>query len=176
MASVISDRTGEGAARMWRSGATVALPPASGKGNIELRGEDARPDRAIAPKAAFLPASDGLVSIQAAPQPPSRHRPGTRLEQQQRSCTDTGWGAELFRPGGGIHDPDKRNISGSNAADSARSRGRTILYHRGIANHCPSCGKQQWFIGRLLATCAFCEDSLPLACPLGEAPSERNAL
>ncbi len=57
----------------------------------------------------------------------------------------------------------------------ADQRGRTILYHRGIANPCPGCGKQQWFIGRQAATCAFCETTLPLACPLGEPTHERNS-
>lgn len=41
-------------------------------------------------------------------------------------------------------------------------RGYTIVYHPGEQNHCPSCGKRHWFVGRTNAECAFCATALPL--------------
>lgn len=41
-------------------------------------------------------------------------------------------------------------------------RGYIIHYHVGEANHCPSCGRSQWMVGRLMAECAYCETALPL--------------
>ncbi|EQB06973.1 hypothetical protein ACFFV8_08940 [Sphingobium indicum] len=41
-------------------------------------------------------------------------------------------------------------------------RGYIIHYHPGEANHCPSCGRSQWMVGRLMAECAYCETALPL--------------
>ena len=40
--------------------------------------------------------------------------------------------------------------------------GYNLLYHDDGVNHCPSCGKQHWLIGRVMAECAFCETALPL--------------
>lgn len=42
------------------------------------------------------------------------------------------------------------------------TRGYIIHYHPGEANHCPSCGRSQWMVGRLMAECAYCETALPL--------------
>jgi len=42
------------------------------------------------------------------------------------------------------------------------SRGYIIHYHVGEANHCPSCGRSQWMVGRLMAECAYCATALPL--------------
>lgn len=41
-------------------------------------------------------------------------------------------------------------------------RGYMIHYHLGEANHCPSCGRSQWIVGRLMAECAYCATALPL--------------
>ena len=41
-------------------------------------------------------------------------------------------------------------------------RGYSIVYHAREVNHCPGCGRTHWYIGRLLAECAFCETALPL--------------
>ncbi|HKT75642.1 MAG TPA: hypothetical protein VJQ78_02850 [Sphingobium sp.] len=41
-------------------------------------------------------------------------------------------------------------------------RGYIIHYHVGESNHCPSCGRSQWIVGRLMAECAYCETALPL--------------
>lgn len=40
--------------------------------------------------------------------------------------------------------------------------GFKIVYHDGEPNHCPGCGRQHWFVGRVTAECAFCETALPL--------------
>lgn len=42
------------------------------------------------------------------------------------------------------------------------SRGYIIHYHPGEANHCPSCGRSHWMVGRLMAECAYCATALPL--------------
>ncbi len=36
------------------------------------------------------------------------------------------------------------------------------LYHAGEVNHCPSCTRRQWIVGRMVAECAFCGTALPL--------------
>lgn len=42
-------------------------------------------------------------------------------------------------------------------------RNREIaLYHSGENNRCPSCGQTQWYVGRIVATCARCEAALPI--------------
>jgi hypothetical protein len=35
-------------------------------------------------------------------------------------------------------------------------------YHAGHVNHCPSCGRCHWLIGRVTAECGFCATALPL--------------
>ncbi|WJY18695.1 hypothetical protein QQS45_00120 [Alteriqipengyuania flavescens] len=46
-------------------------------------------------------------------------------------------------------------------------RGYVVLFHRAGENHCPSCGKSNWIIGRTSAECAFCDLAIPLAEPVG---------
>ncbi len=41
-------------------------------------------------------------------------------------------------------------------------RGYHAVYREHEANHCPGCGRTHWYIGRLMAECAFCETALPL--------------
>jgi hypothetical protein len=41
-------------------------------------------------------------------------------------------------------------------------RGHHIAYREGEANHCPGCGRSHWYVGRVLAECAFCGAALPL--------------
>ncbi|MGI8705425.1 MAG: hypothetical protein ACR2JJ_06480 [Sphingomicrobium sp.] len=43
------------------------------------------------------------------------------------------------------------------------ARGYHAVYREGDVNHCPGCGRSQWFIGRQLAECAFCTTALPLS-------------
>lgn len=41
-------------------------------------------------------------------------------------------------------------------------RGYHAVYRENEVNHCPGCGRTQWFLGRLSAECAFCGTALPL--------------
>lgn len=43
------------------------------------------------------------------------------------------------------------------------ARGYHAVYREGEVNHCPGCGRSQWYIGRQLAECAFCTTALPLS-------------
>lgn len=40
-------------------------------------------------------------------------------------------------------------------------RGYRPQYHHGEVNHCPGCGRSQWWVGRASAECAFCATVLP---------------
>ena len=42
-------------------------------------------------------------------------------------------------------------------------RGHHIVYRANQANHCPGCGRSQWYIGRVSAECGFCGTAVPLA-------------
>lgn len=42
-------------------------------------------------------------------------------------------------------------------------RGHHIIYRVNEANHCPGCGRSQWYVGRVSAECGFCETAVPLA-------------
>ena len=42
------------------------------------------------------------------------------------------------------------------------TRGYHAVYRENEVNHCPGCGRTHWFLGRLLAECAFCGTALPL--------------
>jgi hypothetical protein len=42
-------------------------------------------------------------------------------------------------------------------------RGHHIVYRVNEANHCPGCGRSQWYIGRVSAECGFCGSAVPLA-------------
>lgn len=42
-------------------------------------------------------------------------------------------------------------------------RGHHIVYRVNESNHCPGCGRSQWYIGRLSAECGFCGTAVPLA-------------
>lgn len=45
--------------------------------------------------------------------------------------------------------------------DPAR-RGYHAVYRENEVNHCPGCGRTHWYLGRVLAECAFCGTALPL--------------
>ena len=47
-------------------------------------------------------------------------------------------------------------------AHSAAKRGYTMAYREEEVNHCPSCSRSHWYIGRLLAECGFCGTAIPL--------------
>ena len=41
-------------------------------------------------------------------------------------------------------------------------RGYHAVYRDNEVNHCPGCGRTHWYLGRVLAECAFCSTALPL--------------
>lgn len=43
------------------------------------------------------------------------------------------------------------------------ARGYHVVYRENELNHCPGCGRTHWYLGRVLAECAFCSTALPLA-------------
>ena len=47
-------------------------------------------------------------------------------------------------------------------AHNPTARGYQVLYRRDEVNHCPSCGRTHWYVGRVSAECAFCSTALPL--------------
>jgi hypothetical protein len=42
-------------------------------------------------------------------------------------------------------------------------RGHHIVYRANTPNHCPGCGRSQWYVGRVSAECGFCGTAIPLA-------------
>jgi hypothetical protein len=48
-------------------------------------------------------------------------------------------------------------------ASTLANRGHHIVYRANAANHCPGCGRSQWYIGRVSAECGFCGTAVPLA-------------
>ncbi len=42
-------------------------------------------------------------------------------------------------------------------------RGSHAVYRENETNHCPACGRTQWYVGRFSAECGFCATALPLA-------------
>ena len=48
-------------------------------------------------------------------------------------------------------------------ATGLAKRGHHIVYRANVSNHCPGCGRSQWFIGRVSAECGFCGTAIPLA-------------
>lgn len=57
-------------------------------------------------------------------------------------------------------------------AATLANRGHHIVYRANSSNHCPGCGHSNWYIGRTMAECGFCETAVPLA----EARSDGAAL
>ncbi len=41
-------------------------------------------------------------------------------------------------------------------------RGYHIVYRDHETNYCPGCGRTHWYIGRIMAECAFCGTAMPL--------------
>jgi hypothetical protein len=52
-----------------------------------------------------------------------------------------------------------------------RVRGYHAVYRDNEINHCPGCGRTHWYLGRLLAECAFCGTALPLQEANRQGPS-----
>jgi hypothetical protein len=51
---------------------------------------------------------------------------------------------------------------GFGTARPSFAKGYSPLYHAEGDNRCPSCTRQQWIVGRMVAECAFCGTALPL--------------
>ena len=52
---------------------------------------------------------------------------------------------------------------GESFAHCPAIRGYAVVYRENEVNFCPGCGRSQWYIGRLLAECAYCGTAVPLA-------------
>ena len=50
-------------------------------------------------------------------------------------------------------------------------RGYHAVYRENEVNHCPGCGRTQWYLGRVLAECAFCSTALPLQDAMRQGPA-----
>ena len=59
------------------------------------------------------------------------------------------------------------------ANDIAR-RGYHAVFRQNETNHCPGCGRTNWYVGRVSAECGFCSTALPIA--VAEFASERLVL
>ena len=53
-------------------------------------------------------------------------------------------------------------IDSARAQFNPSSRGYHAVYRDNEVNHCPGCGRTHWYLGRMLAECAFCSTALPL--------------
>ena len=51
------------------------------------------------------------------------------------------------------------------------ARGYHAVYRENEVNHCPGCGRTHWYLGRMLAECAFCATALPLQDAIHQGPS-----
>lgn len=54
-------------------------------------------------------------------------------------------------------------------------RGHHIVYRANSLNHCPGCGRSQWYVGRVSAECGFCGTAVPLAEAAWQEASPRSA-
>ena len=59
-------------------------------------------------------------------------------------------------------------------AHDPRSRGYCVVYHEDEVNHCPGCGRTQWYVGRVSAECGFCATALPLASATARGPGSHS--
>ncbi|HYJ82402.1 MAG TPA: hypothetical protein VEW26_06105 [Allosphingosinicella sp.] len=55
-----------------------------------------------------------------------------------------------------------------------RHRGYCIQYRENEVNHCPSCGRSHWYVGRVSAECGFCATALPLAAAASRGAGTRG--
>lgn len=53
--------------------------------------------------------------------------------------------------------------AGASFPATLAQRGHHVVYRANSTNHCPGCGRSQWFVGRISAECGFCGTALPLA-------------
>jgi hypothetical protein len=55
-----------------------------------------------------------------------------------------------------------------------QARGYCVVYHEDEVNHCPGCGRTQWYVGRVSAECGFCATALPLASASARGPGTHS--
>ena len=63
--------------------------------------------------------------------------------------------------------------------NSLARRGHHIVDRSNALNHCPGCGRSQWYVGRISAECGYCATAIPLAEARLDRPSpavERKGL
>jgi hypothetical protein len=53
--------------------------------------------------------------------------------------------------------------AGSSFPETLARRGHHVVYRANSLNHCPGCGRSQWYVGRITAECGFCGVAVPLA-------------
>ena len=51
-------------------------------------------------------------------------------------------------------------------------RGTVEAYHPGERRRCGACGCEQWHLGRMVATCARCEFSMPIVITQSEGGAD----
>lgn len=59
-------------------------------------------------------------------------------------------------------------------AATLAQRGHHIVYRADASNHCPGCGRSQWYVGRVSAECGFCGTAVPLAEARIDEPGARS--
>lgn len=52
---------------------------------------------------------------------------------------------------------------GEHFSHNPTQRGYVPVYRENHTNHCPGCGRTQWYVGRVSAECCFCATALPLS-------------
>jgi hypothetical protein len=55
-----------------------------------------------------------------------------------------------------------KGFAGGPSPHRSALRGYGIVYRRDEVNFCPGCGRSHWYIGRLMAECAYCGTAIPL--------------
>jgi len=60
-------------------------------------------------------------------------------------------------------------------AASLAKRGHHIVYRANASNHCPGCGRSQWYVGRISAECGFCGTAVPLAETAAQEATPRSS-
>ena len=53
--------------------------------------------------------------------------------------------------------------AGSSFPEILARRGHHVVYRANSLNHCPGCGRSQWFVGRMTAECGYCSVAIPMA-------------
>ncbi len=62
----------------------------------------------------------------------------------------------LFRPKA-AEKPQRQDLTSLHVR-----RGYHVAYRLDSVNDCPGCRRSQWYVGRTMAECAYCETALPI--------------